>query len=346
MYVLDGHEVVFGCQAGLCAAIRSMAAAGAKYIMVLATCVPELIGEDIEGILREIREQVPVRLTVAFMGHFKGNSHPRGYWETLKALGNFMEPGERNPRRVNLLGQPPGDDPGPAGLFRLLEGEGICLRFLGPGSSLEDFLEAPDAALNLVLSPVAEPLALMMEKNFGIPPVYLHKLYDPGTIDRAYGLIAETLDLRWDDPFAAERQRALLLEQEAAERMSGLRGVFGPIGLTMPIPLAAYLARLGLRPLLLHIEDFYPSDIGHAGELKALGFDPPVCHMANLERDIALVENLAPDLCLGTLPAGGAIRTLPGVQGLYGQFGYERTSSLLEMILNALNRPPVLKGRP
>jgi hypothetical protein len=331
MYVLDGGEVVFGCRAGLIEAIRQMAGAGARYLMLIATCVPELIGEDIEGMLREIGD---VRLSFIFAGHFKCNSYPSGYWKTFAALGSFMEARKRDPRTVNVLGQGPGE--GTPDLLCLLERKGFRLRFLGQGSSLERFLEAPDAALNLVLSPLTDPLALMMEENFGIPRLGLHNLYSIAAIDGAYGFIAEKLGISWDGSFREERRKALLAQEQLAGRIGGLGGVFAPMGTLMPLPLAVYLAGLGLRPLLLHMEDFYPADTAYAEELKALGFDPPLCHMANPRRDMALVESMSADLWLGQMPGKGKIPSVPGIQNLGARFGYERICRLEEMLAKAL----------
>jgi hypothetical protein len=112
----------------------------------------------------------------------------------------------------------------------------------------------------------------------------------------------------------------------------------------MPIPLASYLAGFGFRPLLLHMEEFYPADTGYARELNALGFDPPVCHMVNPRRDLALVEAMAADLWLGQMPGKGKIPSLPGIPGLSAQFGYERICRLGEMLLNVPARKPDQRG--
>jgi nitrogenase molybdenum-iron protein alpha/beta subunit len=340
MYVLDADEVIFGCRAGLVEALRKTAAAGARYLMIIATCVPELIGEDMDGILREAGE-IPARLAFVFMGHFTCNSYPQGYWKTFAALGSFMEAKKREARRVNVLGPGPGEKQAMPGLLCLLERQGFRLRFLGQGSSLEDFLEAPDAVLNLVLSPLTGPLALTMEDRFGIPWVGLHDVYGIAAIDRAYDAIAEKLESAWGDAFREERQKACAWQERLAGRLKGLGAVFAPMGTLMPLPLAVYLAGLGLRPLLLHIEEFYPADTGYAQELQALGFDPPVCHMANYRRDMALVEGMSPALCLGQLPGlpprqapgKGKIPSVPGIQTLSAQFGYERICRLGEMVL-------------
>jgi hypothetical protein len=90
----------------------------------------------------------------------------------------------------------------------------------------------------------------------------------------------------------------------------------------------------------MHIEDFYPADIDYAKELNALGFDPLVCYMANYPRDIAVVESLAPDLCLGSLLGKTKIPSVPELENCCAKFGYERICSLLRLIPGGPDVPP------
>lgn len=94
-YILDSNEVVFGCRRGLIRTIKEMDKSGAKAIMIILTCVPEIIGEDIEGIVHEMQPEVSAQLTFVLMAHFKCNSYPSGYWKTLVAFGNLMKKGKK-----------------------------------------------------------------------------------------------------------------------------------------------------------------------------------------------------------------------------------------------------------
>ena len=82
-YILDSKEVVFGFRDGIINTIREMDAAGAKIILLLATCVPELIGEDIDSICYEIQPRIKARLLHIPLGNFKCGSYQPGYWKTL-----------------------------------------------------------------------------------------------------------------------------------------------------------------------------------------------------------------------------------------------------------------------
>ena len=341
MYVLDAHEVVFGCRKGLLDAIRKMDRAGAKAILLIGTCVPDLIGEDIEGIVREAQQELSARLVFITLGHFKCNSFPSGSWNMLKAIGSLMEPRTVCPQVVNVMGRSPDEEhiPMPP-LLSALERRGFTLRCLAPGSALEDFLEAPDAAANLVLSPFIDPLAADMEQAFGTPAFRLHSAYAPAKIHSLYAALAEKLGIQWKNEFDRERSEVLSLQEQADGRLHGLRYVGAHLGPLSALPLAAYLASLGMEPLMLHLEEFWPDDKQWSKALHAYGYDPYVCHMVNGDSDAPVLESLAPNLCLGELSGARlGFPCVPNLSDLYGLYGHERTAGLLKKLLHALKEP-------
>lgn len=345
-YVLDASEVIFGCRQGLMDALQKMDQAGAKAILLLATCVPDLTGEDIEGLVREMQPKLSARLISVMLGHFKCNSFPAGSWKTLQAIGTLMAPRTMRPQVINVLGRSPGEKhiPMPP-VLSALQQQGFFLRCLSPGASLEDFLAAPDAVLNLVLSPFADPLATALEQSCGIPAFRLHTVYAAAEIDALYAAIADKLGLQWGNEFNRQRLEALSLQEQARKRLHGCRYICAPIGPVRTLPLASYLATLGMEPLLLHLEEFWPDDKQWAAALHTLGYDPLVCHMVNSSADAPLLASLAPDLCLGDLKeAKIGLPCVPYLAELYGLSGYERTNSLLRQLLHVLEQPSVVKA--
>ncbi|WP_432409163.1 nitrogenase component 1 [Wukongibacter sp. M2B1] len=339
LYVLDDHEVVFGCREGLIDALRKMDRAGAKAILLIVTCVPELIGEDIEGIIHEVQSELTARITFVMLGQFKNISYPPGSRKTIEALATLMEEKETDSSCIiNVLGHSPEEDHIPTPfLLSELERHGFVLRYLAPGASLKDFQSGPDAVLNLVVSPYTHPLAVKMEKEFGVPYIALHNLYDVEDIERAYDDIAKCLDFYWDNEFEEERKEALTLQLQAQEKLRGLRYVLS-LRIDVPIPLAEYLIRLGMEPLLLHLEEYYPEDKDYIQKIMSKGYNPLICRMVNQEADLSVLEKLSPDLCFGYLSyTNKTISCVPDMFDFYGQVGYNRTINLLRRVLNVLN---------
>ena len=343
MYVLDSHEVVFGCRDGIVGALKKMDMAGAKAVLIIVTCVPELIGEDIEGIIYEVQPEIKACLTFVLMGHFKCNSYPSGSWKTLLAIGKLMRKRETSLNTVNVLGRSPEEEhvPMPA-LLSALEQKGFFLRFLALDSSLEEFLHAADAAVNIVISPYTQPLAVMMEQKFGIPYISMHNTYDVFEIDKVYAELGERLGIEWGNEFEEDRQHALFLQEKAKKVLEGLKFVSAFIGPTMVVPFASYLIGFGMEPLLLHMEEVYPGDKMYIKELAAKGYNPPVCHMVNNKSDIPVIERLSPDIYFGYLSEEEINFThVHDIYNLYGQIGYGRTCYLLNNLLQIFdNRRP------
>ncbi|WP_099203830.1 nitrogenase component 1 [Scatolibacter rhodanostii] len=336
-YILDSNEVVFGCRQGVIETIRQMDEEGAKAIMLILTCVPEVIGEDIEGIVYEIQPEVKAKLCFVTMGHFKCNSHPSGFWKTLEALGALMTPTHQSPKTINVLGRSPEEKhiPMPSILVQLIK-QGFTLRMLGPKSSMEDFLAASDATVNLVVSPYMNPLAERMKKELDIPLFSLHDCYSVSDIDHILQQLAEYLDIDWGDAFAVEREKLQQGEAQAKQILNQVVYTNTPRSFLPPLPLAFYLEQFGMTACLLHIEEFYPDDRRWAKKLIEKNMNPLLCHMVNDKEDTKLIEKLSPDLCFGEMKdSSGEVAELSHLYELYGQLGYERSADLLTRILQA-----------
>lgn len=321
-------------------AIKEMETEGAHAVMVISTCVPEVIGEDIEGIINEIQPKTDVRLNYVQMPHFKCNSYPSGFWKTLEAFGGMMEPLKRNAQNVNVLGRSGEEDhiPMPE-LLLALEKRNIMLRYLAPKSDIKDFISAPDAALNLVLSPYMNPLAKYMQERFGVPFVSMHEVYDVSGIDRLHTDIAQILGITWGDDFNCHKETASSLEIVTEKKVNNLSYVTTHRNTLMVLPLALYLKKLGMEPLLLHIEEFYPDDKTWSKELLEKEVNPYICHMVNEVSDAVVLEGICPDVSFGEIPGGkNEIPCVTHLSQLYGQIGYERTEMLLKWLIEAVTR--------
>jgi len=335
MYVLDSSEVVFGCRSGVAEAVREMDRAGARSIMLIWTCVPEVIGEDAAGFIHELQPEVRARLCFVQMGHFKCNSYPSGYWKTLRAFADLMEPQTQRPDTINILGRGPEEEhiPMPE-LLTLLQKRGFRLRMLAPKSGIEDFIAAPDALLSLVLSPYMNPLAEEMKNRFNVPYISFHETYKVTSVDRLYASVAEALRLDFAGEFIRMRETADALERRVSDTFLGMRYITTHRNALSPLPLALYLAELGMEPLLLHMEEFYPDDKKWAAALLQKGQNPLLCHMVNEKADAPVLERLGAQLSFGEIPEGsGKIPCAEYLYELYGQIGYERTARLLNRML-------------
>lgn len=85
-YALDEHDVVFGFQEGLSAALNEMADEGARVILVISTCVSHVIGEDIDGLIKELHSESSPKLFHVALPHFACDTMLDGVGKTLAVL--------------------------------------------------------------------------------------------------------------------------------------------------------------------------------------------------------------------------------------------------------------------
>ena len=325
---------------GVIDALRKMDAAGARAIMMIATCVTDLIGEDFDSIIAEIQPELNAKLSYVTMGQFKNFGSPIGTWKTAEAIGAYMEPRETVPGSVNILFMEPWHTRGQAIEYPLivgaLEKRGVPLRSFAAGATLDDFLDAPSAALNLVTTSYTQPLAEQMRKRFGVPYVPLHNAFSVAQVDEAYAMIERELGVDLSEEFRGWRDKAVELEERARRELKGL--TFACMtGVDMPVAFARYLSEFGMEPLLLDVQDFHREDAGYAKTIKERGFDPPVCHIMYRDRDVLIIRDLHPDICFGYIsePVEG-LKVAEEMGDFFGITGYERVVGILSRIFTVL----------
>ena len=100
--VLKEKEVVFGAQKLVKDSINKIIEIeNPDALMIVTTCVPELIGEDYTFLESDLDKNIPI--FVVNTEHYKCNSHIKGMESSLKCLISIMEKQETN-NGVNILG--------------------------------------------------------------------------------------------------------------------------------------------------------------------------------------------------------------------------------------------------
>lgn len=187
-YLLDSNEVVFGCQEGIVEALKTMMLEGAKYILVLMTCIPALIGEDFNDLV-ELDEDIGIQ--VIDVAHFKRNGYMSGYYMTMEAICAFMKPLARNKKQINLWGTSPKESEELSKLRATLELNGFkVLCFNGTGH-INDYNKASSGILNIICSYQFLGVAKGMKKRFNTEYAMLFDVYDVNTITERYEQIGQ-----------------------------------------------------------------------------------------------------------------------------------------------------------
>lgn len=173
---LSEPEVVYGGEEKLEAAIKKADKVyRPKAIIVLSACVPELIGDDIEGVVKRAQEEVDAQVFSVRLVGFRGDHHSGYQKMTKEVIKRYARPGSEVVKKsVNLVGlmmdeyRAEGDV---IELQNLLQEIGIKVNCILMGeSSIEDLKRVPQAELNIVISRVdGLAIAQDLKERFGTP---------------------------------------------------------------------------------------------------------------------------------------------------------------------------------
>ncbi len=177
--VMHEREIVFGGEEALREAlVRANRLYNTPLFVVITGDAPAIIGDDVEGVIDSVTLNKEVVCVDA--AGFKGTMR-KGYEEALVRLAQLMKERTVIKNSVNLIGFCPDEfkvDADVKELTRLLNNAGIKVNCVISKCSLDEFVNAPAAELNVVMGQGTE-LAEHMKKEFGVP--YLE-------VDYPYGL--------------------------------------------------------------------------------------------------------------------------------------------------------------
>ena len=172
------RHVIFGGASRLREQIKkTIKVVNGDLYLVLNSCESAMVGDDIAAMTKEVVEQGEAVIDCLHAG-FHGDSH-YGYenvvTDIIKKLPTVKKTeGEKEANLVNLFGILPQKDiyfkGDLAEIKRILEGIGLKVNtFFGPQNGVEEFKNAPNAALNLVFSKWGIKPAEKLEELYGIP---------------------------------------------------------------------------------------------------------------------------------------------------------------------------------
>lgn len=344
VYEMDSNEIVFGCREGLIEAIKEMGRQGAKYIMLILTCVPALIGEDPSSIEDELGEDNQVKLMVYDGAHFKRNGYQSGYTDTIDAIMNkiiasaangeleedIIEYSDKN-SNIIVLGEHK-DRIGSSELQYLIEELSnnqhtvSCMESL---TSIQNFIELKKAKHVIVTKRMYWKLVKTLGRKCKTNYSYLFQGYDSSSIEANYRAILVDLDctiadgmVHWMELKESEISKlentllSLHCEHIDRKEFSVFNSDLDSLGISL------YLTSLGMKARVLHIDEWT--------ELES-----------NLKleyQDFILANQMDPYVTY--LNRSGKIEEIEHHNGIYIKkslqysYGYERTIELLHYLIS------------
>ena len=336
--VLDSHDVTFGSTESMHKAFAEIVEEyQPKCVMLVTTCVIEVIGDDYDAIAEELTRKYQLPVMAVHTEHFKCEDHFPGFERALTACQRIMQPQESD-GSVNVLGQRMGNF-ADTELHRLLAAAGVKIGVQLPsGCTTEEIRRAPAAKVNIVVHDIALPLAQAMQEQYGIPYVYFNRFAAPEKVLQAYQHLFNYLEL----PLPAEVDTMLAACKEQEEQLwplvQGVPYIYGNTQYDC-FELNSYLCSLGLVPQLIqsnHLREDNFADIQSILEHA----DPYICKAANIAPLQYVYDVLHPWFYMGH-EFGDRLRA-KGIALLHSDpagkmLGFECSSFLLQAVAKAVS---------
>ena len=300
-YCLDSKEVIFGCKNGVTKALEEIDKTGAKVLFLVSTCVPETIGEDFEGIVREANKHLNTKVIYIDGAHFRCYGAIPAKEAVLYSLHEFMEKKAIKEKTINLIGED-ANFIRKSELITLLEKHDVKINCVIPyGLTLEDIRKAPAAALSIITDTAALPLAEKMNESFGTPFVFFPHLFDLEEIKEAYYKIQNYLGIDYTLEIEALYAKAKERIEISMEKLRGKSFASGYLQIN-PFICSSFLSSLGMKAKYIETEYYFPKDKYWADRILEHGSDPYIGRIFNHTASKEVLEAIHIDyLLLGTI---------------------------------------------
>lgn len=343
--VLDSSDVTFGSKKKIEQAMQELVEEyKPKAVFLTTTCVVEIIGDDMDSIAEELTELYDIPFLAIHTEHFKCENHLPGLERTITACISLMKKQEKQ-NIVNVLGQRMGNF-SQTELYRILKENKIEVGLQLPsGCTISDIEIAPRAKLNIVVHPIALPLAKKMKQKFKIPYIYFQKFVAPEYIYEAYQNLFQTLELPIGEEIPMMYTRVKQLCEEAKKELEFTTYIYGNTPFDC-MELNAFMVTLGMKPLVIQMSEYHKEEQEQWKDKIVETVDPYVTKSANITPMQGVYDELKPNLYLGHEYAlrlrKKGIELVHTDKG-WNLLGFEVTEFVLEELIRATKEAKLLR---
>lgn len=333
---MNQNDVVFGAEEKL---IQKIVSADKKYspqlIAVLSSCASSIIGENIDKVIANIKNQIKAEIISINSGGFEG-SQIEGYMECLKVLVGLMEESKQTNFSVNLVGQYRG---GPdlellKNYFDRLDINLKCV--LTAGSTLKQIKEASGAGLNISMCDAsAIESCELMEEKFGIPFIQETLPLGIRASSNYFNEICHQLNI--DYKFREDEKKAKTNINKYIPHLKNKRAMI-VAGATRAVALTDFLLDVDMNPLLICLDFEGKKTTNKLHKLiKGSAVNPTILKEPSYSEILNHAKKLKPDIILGGMGEFGLSTQLkiPLIDVMHAQeitFGFDGAVKLVKSI--------------
>lgn len=310
-----------------------------EVILIITTCIVELTGEDIEGIIKSIENKYKTKILLMRTEHFKCDNYIKGMTKTINILGELIESPnfENNLKSFNILGMRYRNGE-KSKISLILKEKGISINSIVPYSinSLDDIKNLSNVKINIVVDFTGLELAKYMERKFSIPYINLLRIGKVEELEKEYLKIENILEIDIKDNIKEALNKILNLKNKIKEKnMNNKLAVVAPISVSA-VEIGILLEQVGIIPKIMVIKDIYSFEEEDA-EYLSKNYLVKYIKSGNLEPIRELYKEMDVDYFIGMeypqILKKYEIKHLNINYLTDGQFGLEAQEEILSAIL-------------
>lgn len=343
---MDEKDVVFGAKEKVEQAIEKIIEMeNPEAIMLVTTCVPELIGEDYSSIEYSLKDKINIPIFVVNTEHFKCNSHIPGMSRALKSLNSIMKKQDVTDG-VNILGHRQKNIE-ETELVTILRKHDIKINTIIPSKcNIEDIKDCTKSKLNIVTDMIALDLAISMKEKFGIEYIYFDKHMNKNIIKENYKKLSNILNI---SVFEDLKEKEVIYDElfkECKTLLGGKKLIYGNTPM-MALETVDFLSDLGLEPVFVQLRELYEQDIKFKESILKKGYNPDISRIANIAPLRHLYDTIGADIYIGhenpmLLKEKGLIQIT--LDSHAQKIGYELPIAMMKDLIKIFNLEKTTKG--
>jgi len=267
-------------------------------LFVVTSCLPEIVGEDIEAVVQEVREIIKSPVLVIRTENFTNISSMQGVERTFASLIDIMEPpSNQEDKLVNIIGFSAYKSRN-SELERILTSAGFTINSTIPSfGDISGIKQATNARFNIILDRGCTLLAQKMKEIYNIDYVLFDQAYYPETIYSEYDKIGDLLSTDLSSiirPLYEDCSEYI----SAKKKSQGKETCIISLGNGRVFDLAHLLFTMGYNIPVLALDELSDQDRQDASALYSKGCNPEIIRNASCYPLEEYMSRIKPDYYL------------------------------------------------
>lgn len=293
-----------------------------ENIIILNSCVPALIGDDIEGIISQIQEETEAKIILINCEGFKPRKMEKPFDAIYKGMLNNLPNNKSKINgenlKVNLLNTFQMSMADEDELIRLLRGIGLKVKAFPCYSRPNEIEDILDAALNISVTNADDYFVQYIETEYGIPYVLKNV---PKGIEGTNEWIRDIAG-----NFGLEERAEKFIDKENKELLKALKPFKGSLAGKTALLIGGSIRTFAMTELLDFLEiRILDINGGKHSSFTPEGIEELINNEENRIFDMMtaqsfekanIIERLKPDICIGGI--GGTEHGIPSFS-IFGQ---------------------------